>query len=394
MKRNTSLTALYSLVQSVFWMSICISISFAAVYLQELGYSNTQLGLIMAAGNLLGALVGPALSSRIDSDRRVTAARCIPPVLAVQALSLLLLILFPVKGAATAISFTVFLAFCLALNSPILKLYVDADHSGARLNFSFARGIGSLAFVLLSAALGPLVARFSARILPFVGLALCVSQFFLCRALTRSLPAPVEIAIETRRSSPMRAFVRRYPRFCTVLLGMVFIFFAHNAFANFIINVTRNVGGDTETMGYLTAFMATTEIPVMLLFHRVRGRRSSAFFLRVSCVFFFLKLLAIALAPNVPLLFAALLLQGPSFGLYAACSVDYADEAVPLEDSAKAQSLSFSMTTVGSLFASAVGGLLYDHMSVTATLEVSAAACFVGAAIALLGLREEKALRV
>lgn len=391
MERRPSLTAPYALVQAAFWMSVCVAIGFAAVYLQELGYTNTQLGIILAAGNTLGALLGPGLSARIDADRRVTAAHYVPPVLAVQAVALLLLALFPAKGVVTTLAFTVYIAFCLSVNSLILKLYVDADHGGAELSFSFARGIGSLAYVLLSAVLGPLVARFSARTIPYVGLALCVMQFFFCRNIARALPAPDNAAGAAQGGSSMREFVRRYPHFCVVLLGMILVFFAHNVFANFMINVTRNVGGDTETMGYLNAFMAATEIPVMLLFHRVRGKRSSFFFLRVAYIVFSLKLLAITLAPNVPLLFAAMLLQGPSFGLYAACTVDYVGEVVPFEDSAKAQSLSFSMTTVGSVFASVIAGRLYDVASVTTTLGVGTVICFVGTIIVLLGLKSEKA---
>lgn len=59
MKYDRSLTAAYAAVQAVFWMSVCVSVSFAAVYLQGLGYTNTQLGAILAAGNLLGATLGP-----------------------------------------------------------------------------------------------------------------------------------------------------------------------------------------------------------------------------------------------------------------------------------------------------------------------------------------------
>lgn len=392
MERKPSLTGSYALVQSAFWMNVCIALSFAAVYLQALGYTNTQLGMILAAGNTLGALLGPGLSARIDADRSVTAAHYVPPVLAVQAAALILLALFPVKGIVTTLAFTLYVAFCLSVNSLILKIYVDADHAGLNLNFSFARGIGSLAYVLLSAALGPLVERTSVHILPFVALALCALQFFFCRGVARALPAPDAAGGKRAQSgSSMREFVRRYPHFCVVLLGMVFVFFAHNTFANFMINVTRNVGGDTETMGYLNAFMAATEIPVMLLFHHVRGKRSSFFFLRVAYLFFSLKLIAITAASSVPALFAAMLLQGPSFGLYAACTVDYVGTVIPFEDSAKAQSLSFSMTTIGAVFASVIAGRLYDVASVTATLMVATVVCLIGTGVVLLGLRGEKA---
>ena len=388
--KTKNLTVPYALLQAAFWMSVCVAIGFAAVYLQTLGYSNTQLGAILAVGNTLGAALGPALSARIDADRRFSAAGFVPPVLAVEAAALLLLALFPVKGMVTTLAFTVFLAFCLSVNSLILKLYVDAEHSGTALSFSTARGIGSLAYVLASAALGPLVVRAGVRVLPLTGLGLCAAQFFFTRRIARVLREAETAGVRTARGSSMREFLQKYPGFCVVLLGMVFVFFSHNVLCNFMINVTRNVGGGTEVMGWINAFMAATEIPVMLLFPRVRGRRSSFFFLRIACLFFTLKIVAIALASSVPALFAASLLQGPSFGLYAACAVDYVGDVVPFEDSAKAQSLFFTMTTVGSVFASLIAGRLYDVAGVSVTLWVGAAVCAVGMFIALLGLRRNE----
>ena len=41
----------YALVQAFFWMGFCVAIKNAAVYLQFMGFSNTQLGIIVALGN-------------------------------------------------------------------------------------------------------------------------------------------------------------------------------------------------------------------------------------------------------------------------------------------------------------------------------------------------------
>ncbi len=55
----------FSLMQAGFWMSFCISVSFAAVYLQELGYSNGALGCILALGSTMGIAVSLSLSAWI-----------------------------------------------------------------------------------------------------------------------------------------------------------------------------------------------------------------------------------------------------------------------------------------------------------------------------------------
>ena len=96
---------------------------------------------------------------------------------------------------------------------------------------------------------------------------------------------------------------------------------------------------------------------------------------------FLVKGLAFALAPSIPLLFAAILLQAPSFALYTCAVVLYVSAVIAPENGAKAQSLAFSMTTLGAVGASLVGCWLFDHWSVRTTLLIAAAVCSAGVAV-------------
>ena len=133
MKKTSTLTPAYAAIQATFWMSWCCSVGFAAVYLQGLGYSNAGLGLVTAAGSLFGALLGPGLSSLIDRRAGVSAAKLVPPTLAAEAASLLVLLLFPSKGVASSLGFAGYILFVTAVNSLFLKLYSDAAHRGLQL---------------------------------------------------------------------------------------------------------------------------------------------------------------------------------------------------------------------------------------------------------------------
>lgn len=134
--------------------------------------------------------------------------------------------------------------------------------------------------------------------------------------------------------------------------------------------------------------MAVVEVPVMLLFGRFsKGRRVSVL-LHISVAMFLCKALAFAFAPSIGTLFAATLLQAPSFALYTSAIVPYVSAVIAEENAAKAQSLAFSMTTLGAVGASFVGGLLYDHTSTRATLLVAAAVCAVGVLICLFSTKQ------
>ena len=392
MKHTKSLTPAYAAIQATFWMTWCTSVGFAAVYLQGLGYSNSGLGLVTAAGSLLGALLGTLLSARIDSEERLSAGKLTPPVLAAQAAVLLLLLAFPRKGAVTTLGFALYMMFATSLNSLNLKLYSDAVFRGARVDYGFARGMGSLFYVLVSLLLGLVIERSSVRAVIVAALLLCAGQYGAFLVFRRQLPdAPAAGGAKAERSSPLSVFIRKNPRFSVLLLGTALLFFAHNIVCNFLINITRNVGGDTGTMGALNGFMAAVEIPVMLFFSVLFGRRSSASLLRVAFVFFTLKAAAIAAAPSVPLLGAAFLLQAPSFALYASAIVTYVGRVVSYEDSAKAQSLAFTMTTLGGVLANIIGGRLFDLLSVSATLRIACGICALGTLISLLGVEDRRA---
>ena len=92
---------------------------------------------------------------------------------------------------------------------------------------------------------------------------------------------------------------------------------------------------------------------------------------------------AARISMSIPLFFAARILQAPSYALYTVLIVGYADRQVARKDSAKAQSLAFSMTTIGSVLASLIGGSMFKTAGVRPTMLTATAFAAVGAAIAL-----------
>jgi PPP family 3-phenylpropionic acid transporter len=175
-----------------------------------------------------------------------------------------------------------------------------------------------------------------------------------------------------------------------MLFGTIILFIAHNMDGNFLINEIRNLGGDTAIMGYVAAFTAITEVPVMIFASKLPKKWETVQYIRLSFVFFIVKILAYALVPGIPLFFAARVLQAPSYALYTVLIVGYADHMVARKDSAKAQSLACSMPTVGSVLASLIGGRMFDTVGVQPTMLTAAAIAAVGAVIALAGTLKKK----
>lgn len=389
MKKNFSaVTFHYMIITGGFWMAFCVVTAYAAVFLHGAGYDDQELGIILALGNVGGAVLGPLLGSWIDRNHRIRHATVITVLLGVQLLLLAALRLNPQKNLLCAVCYVLYITFMMPVNALNLDLCVRLEHAKAPLNFGLARSMGSFAFVILSTLLGILTEQLGFRMLPLAGIAVILLQLIGNRLVDLDLREAEKNLSEgetllQEKSSSLTSFIRENKAFCLMLFGTIIIFTAHNTDGNFLINLVENVGGGPAIMGYLAAFTAIVEVPVMMFSSKLPKKWSRVQYIRLAFVFFVLKTLAYALAPNIPLLFASRILQAPSYALYTVLIVGYADEVVARKDSAKAQSLAFSMTTIGSVLASLIGGSMFKTVGVRPTMLTATVIAAVGAAIAI-----------
>ena len=82
--------------------------------------------------------------------------------------------------------------------------------------------------------------------------------------------------------------------------------------------------------------------------------------------------------------------QSLSFGLYTPAVVDYINEVIPYEDSAKAQSLASAMAAVGTMIATYASGFMLDRFPVKAVLLVLTVVAVFGAGLSIWGTKREK----
>ena len=392
-KAVSPITFHYMIITGGFWMAFCVVTAYAAVYLQGVGCNNAELGLILALGNVGGALLSPVLGAMIDRNRSLRHATVINVLLAVQTVLLVLLRVHPEHDLLTAACYVLYMTAMMPVNAVNLDLCVRLERAKAPLNFGLARSMGSFSFVILSTLLGIITAKWGHLSLPFAGLAVVLLQFFGNRIIDRDLRnaealVPPEEAAASEKSSSLPVFIKENRMFCLMLFGTIILFIAHNMDGNFLINEIRALGGDTAVMGYVAAFTAITEVPVMMFASKLPKRWSTVQYIRLALIFFVFKSLAYALAPSIPLFFAARVFQAPSYALYTVLIVGYADSQVARKDSAKAQSLAFSMTTVGSVLASLIGGAMFDSAGVKPTMLTAVAIAAAGAVIALAGTKK------
>ena len=83
--------------------------------------------------------------------------------------------------------------------------------------------------------------------------------------------------------------------------------------------------------------------------------------------------------------------QALSFALMIPAMVQYVNLVVDPKDSAKGQAIANGMMTLGAVFASLIGGPMYDLLSVRTTLVIGTIIALAGTVITLLAVERKKA---
>ncbi len=379
----------YSFLQIAYWVTSAVVFCFTTVFLQFRGYSNYEIGIVFAVGNIIGFVSQPLIAGYIDRSDRRTLLRCIR-ITAVLAVLLMLAVYFLPSGSVSLIvAYALLVAGNTLLNPLCISLSFYIESWGCGINFSRARALGSLSYAVCNVILGMLVQRVSENAVPtafilFSSLLGLATLLFVPVDRAHRIAAPERrMQSASEKPSGLLEFARENKRFMLFLLGTATLYFTHGMIGNFMIEFIRSIGGGSEDMGNVLAFMTVVEVPVMLLFGRLTQRFRCSSLLRFAVIMFTVKELMIYLASSLPALYAAEALQAFSFALFVPASVRYVDEVIAKHNAVKGQAFVTSMMTLGSIFASYIGGLLLDTSTPGFTLLVGVIVSAFGTLIML-----------
>ncbi len=384
----------YASIHATYWMYFGVICSFASVFLLEKNYSNSEIGIILAVGNVLAVFLQPITADLADRSKKIS-------LVGISQLMTLLLMLLTFglfilerKSLALSVIFILCVAWLIVLQPLFNSLNFKLQECGIHINFGIARSMGSLGYSLLCAALGTLVEEHGVRILPVTGevvlvlllisLALTKMQFNNEKKSNESLEENClknDIS-QNHEEINLIAFVKRNKIFMILNIGVLGVFFSNSVLNSFMMQIVGNVGGNSEDMGRIFAVMAFLEIPTMFCFEWFRKKLTSQFMLKVASICFTLKIGMCFLAQSVAMIFAAQFLQLFSFALFLPAMVHFIDEIMNKGEAVKGQAL-FTMTiTVTTVISSMIGGFILDIsgadlLNMTATIVTALGALII-----------------
>lgn len=373
---------------SLFWLAWSFS-SYQTVYLQEVGFSASQLGLLNAltSGVSIASLAfWGMVSDRIRSLRKVLITvlvggavlfALIPAIpTGLPSSPLLLLTLIPV------------VYFFRGSMSPYAENLLVRNANELRLNYGLLRSVGSFLFTAGGLAITAL--------LPLVGVP---STFWLSGVMMIPVVILTLLAREPNaqpaQSVPkekldLSQLFRNMSYVAFLVFGFLF-YIAANCEASFFPYFIQGVGVPTDRYVVVLSYRAFLEIPFLLLMVKLRRRFSlgrlvvaAAVLMAVECVF--LGLFANSL---MSILLCATFF-GLGNGLFIGSSLNYLYELAPSHLKASAQAFFSAVSSVAGILGNLLGGLVFDAMGAKPFYLFVATLYFLSVGVFLLTQRQPR----
>ena len=415
----------YGSIFGTYWMVYAVVSSFASVFLLAKGYSNAQIGVTLAAANILAVVLQPLTANVTDRSSRVGAIGISGAMTVMMMIFTLGMFFFGGGSIALCVTFVLLIAWHTALQPMFNALTFKLEESGIPVNFGVARSVGSLAYSLLCMVLGSIVERAGIISLPVTAEIICV-MLLISLILTKRTFDQAKAAAETRRKETARAaepaataeeatgteaaqppetaaepasapqqtpaeeqislmdFVRRNRLFFILNIGVVGLFFSNSILNNYMMQIVDSVGGTSEDMGRILGVMAFLEIPTMVFFSRLKRKFSCQLLLKVASLGFVAKIAICWLADSVGMLYAGQAFQLVSFALFLPGMVYFTGENMSPGEAVRGQALFTTMITVTTIFSSLLGGWILDVSGAKALTFIATLATAAGAVIIIL----------
>lgn len=382
----------YGTIQGTYWMYFGAILSFASVFLLDKGYTNSEIGIILAAANILAVILQPLLADLADRCRKASLIGITGIIAAGLVMATASLYLFSSKSLILSVVFIMIGAWLSSLQPLINSMAFYLSRSGHPINFGVTRSGGSVAYAALCALLGSLVTVYGTRAIPAAGmvlLTLLLLALLITARLYQSAVSANSIRFDSIKDTAetgtisLRAFLTRNKIFLVFSASIVLVFFQNSVFNTYLLQIIMDVGGNSGQMGRLFSFMALLELPGLFFFSQLRKRFSCQLMLKVASVAFVLKVFLSYLAPSVAFIYLAFLFQLISFPIFLSASVHLVDEVMEKGEAVKGQSFITGMITLSNVFASLFGGIILDCSGASLLLLISTVLCGVGTLIVL-----------
>ncbi|MCR5222325.1 MAG: MFS transporter [Lachnospiraceae bacterium] len=388
-------TVKYTLLNATYFIAFCTVHAYAAVFLLAHGFSNTEVGILLAVANIVSAIAQPLVAALIDKPGPVTNRGFVAFSVLVILLGSVLLMFIKSNKVLIFVIYAMIYMIQFAYQPVMTALCFEYQKAGCNIMYGLSRGLGSASFAVTSALIGGVVEREGVFVLLIVNAvsmaaAAIIILFFkkpdgtAAEADDSGEPGAGGNAQGGKAHNNFFEFVRLYPAYSLFLLATICFFFAHNMINDFMIQIIRPLGGAETQFGYATFLQAILELPVMALFTLILKKISAKNLLLVSGVAFLIKTAILIFATSMTALYVSQCFQLFAYAVFIPASAYYVSENMEELDQVKGQAFITTAITVGGVFSNFICGRILDDLGVKPMLLTGTAVNAAGVVIAFI----------
>lgn len=387
-------TIRYTLINVTYFVAFCTIHALAAVYLLDKGFTNTEVGILLAVSNILSAIIQPVVAGIIDKPGPLTNRRFILISVIIIVAGSLLLMVSGDKKLLVFIIYTIIYMVQFTYMPVMTALCFEYQNAGCNIYYGLARGLGSASFAVTSAFVGRAVEKLGVGILLIINVvSMLVSAIviFTFKKPEGEIKSSEKISGNEKTSkNGLLDFIRSYPAFMLFLVGTIAFYFAHNMINDFMIQIIRSLGGGEKELGYSNFLQAILELPVMALIGFVLKKISADKLLVFSGVAFFIKILILVFASNMAGMYLSQSFQLFAYAVFIPAAAVYVSENMSETDQVKGQAFVTSAITIGGVFSNLISGAILDNLGIKQMLITGTVVAAAGVIIAFVAFPPKK----
>lgn len=383
----------YTAINVAYFAAYSTAHAYAAVFLLDRGFSNTSIGIILALANVLSVIFQPMVAGLIDKYEAFTNRKV--SLICALACALCCASLYFIRAIYPIFILYVVLYMLQMLYQPLIQaMNFEYIAKGDKINFGLARGLGSCGFAITSLIVGKLLVFAGVSSLQIVNViaflfgALMLLLFIPTKDDSKEDEAKASIESVGEAHNSLISFIKCYPMFMLFVLGGTFLFFAHNALNDYLIQIITPLGGDASIMGQMVMIAALLELPAMAAFASVEKKTGLKSILYLSGIMFTVKTALMLFANNLVMAYLSQICQIFAYALFIPGGAYLAERVMSDLDKTKGQAYVNCAITLGGVFSALICGRLLDVFGVHRMLLVSTIVGAIGTILLIIAIRK------
>jgi PPP family 3-phenylpropionic acid transporter len=364
-----------TIIISVFFLCLFISngaiVPFFSLYLKELKFSGTQIGMIVSIGPLMMLLVQPIWGYICDTTKKFHLILVVT-ILITAAIGLL----FPIAtGFGMFLILSILLAMFQGAIDPVSTSLIMSHIQKHNLQFGKYRLWGAVGFALSIWAIGQLSEIYSLEIIFYT-----FSLFLLLTAiLAWNLPSNISTThIKITGSNRFKKLFTQthYLIFLIASFLVHGVMMANNAFYGFLF---ESIGGTLAGVGFSFLISVGSEVPFMRITGKLMDRLGIISVLILASFVSSVQYFCFYFQPSEAWVYVLNVAQGFSIGIIIPASFQYVQKYTPNSLQTTAMGIFSGVGYgLGNWFFTMIGGILLDFTNIHSVYLLFSIVSFLG----------------